>query len=111
MEITREPRGGVVVLRLSGRLDASTAQAASEAFDAELDAGRGVLVSLSALEYVSSAGLRVLLKAAKRARGEGIGFCLSGVSGSVGEVFDASGFSALFDIAVDEDEGIGMLTD
>ena len=111
MDISRELRGGVIVLGFSGRLDATTASAASDALDVELDAGKSILVSLEALEYVSSAGLRVFLKAAKRAKANGVGLCLVALSGSVLEVFDASGFSAFFDIAKDEEEGVRMLAD
>ncbi len=111
MNTTKESLGAAVVLRFSGRLDALAASAALDALDAELDAGVDILVSLESLEYVSSAGLRVFLKAAKRAKANGTGLCLVALSGPVLEVFDSSGFSAFFDIAENEEEGARMLMD
>ena len=78
---------------------------------AALDAGAGVVLSMGGLDYVSSSGLRVLLKAAKRAHSEGQGFCLASLNDSVKEVFDISGFTALFDIVGTEDEALKVVED
>ena len=64
----------------------------------QLDESRdgGVLVlDLAGLDYVSSAGLRVLLKAAKEARAAGSRFALAGLRPAVREVFEVSGFFAV----------------
>jgi len=111
MEINEEKRNGVSVLRLSGRLDAVSSAEAANALEAALDAGNGVVVSMEGLDYISSSGLRVLLKTAKRAHSEKKGFCLASLGESVREVFDVSGFSALLDIAETEDDALKIVED
>ena len=58
----------------------------------------GVVLDMQRVDYVSSAGLRVLLKAAKIARQEGHRLALAGLTPQVQEVFDISGFTAIFTI-------------
>jgi len=111
MEICEDKISGVSVVRFSGRLDAASSSEGAEALAAALDAGAGVVLSMGGLDYVSSSGLRVLLKAAKRAHSEGQGFCLASLNDSVKEVFDISGFTALFDIVGTEDEALKVVED
>jgi anti-anti-sigma factor len=62
--------GGVTVVRFEGNLDTNTAPDAQERLDALLDQGSTmVLIDFEALDYISSAGLRVLLATAKKLRG------------------------------------------
>lgn len=102
--------GDVAVLSPSGRLDSNT----SKSFESELipvvESGPGaVVVDLSNLQYVSSAGLRVLLVAAKRSKAGGGRLALSGMSDQIREVFDISGFSAIFTIFATRDEAVAAL--
>ena len=86
------PTGAVVV---SGRLDAAQA-AAAQAF---LDKVEGtVTVDCSGLEYISSAGLGVLLKTQKRLLASGGKLRLSGVNRHLQDIFGYSGFDQLFEI-------------
>ncbi len=97
MEFTSTKNGDNLVVVVTGRLDAITA---SE-FDAECktwlnNGDTKIIADLTALEYISSAGLRSILSAAKQLKnvqGE-LSFC--GLSGMVEEVFSVSGFSAMF---------------
>jgi anti-anti-sigma factor len=82
-------------VRMSGRLDASQAPAA-QAFMDKL-AGE-VVLDCSALDYLSSAGLGVLLKTQKRLMGAGGRMRLVGVSPHVRDIFAYSGFDQIFDI-------------
>lgn len=94
MEITETTEGGQKIAVLDGRLDTATA-AATEAKLTEMLASGGVIADLSAVRYVSSAGLRVLLKAAKQAKSGGHGFSVVGLQPAVREVFEISGFDKI----------------
>ena len=84
---------GTVIV--SGRLDAAQA-AAAQAF---LDKVEGtVTLDCSALEYISSAGLGVLLKTQKRLLASGGKLRLSGVNRHLQDIFGYSGFDQLFEI-------------
>jgi anti-anti-sigma factor len=84
---------------LAGRLDGFT----SAAHEAELKAllagdASSVTIDLSQLEYVSSAGLRVLLMTAKLAKAKGGGVVLASPTSVVLDVLKISGFDKIFDI-------------
>lgn len=102
MDVREEMLDGVTVLSLAGRLDSSTAPAAEQAV-VRLTDGKvpGLVIDCGGLDYVSSAGLRILLIAAKRMRAAGCKLSLAGLSAPVTEVFRVSGFLALFTIKPD----------
>jgi anti-sigma B factor antagonist len=92
LSIDHGPDGQVVI---AGRLDAAQAPAA-QAF---LDRVQGVVtLECSRLEYLSSAGLGVLLKTQKRLLPTGGKLRLVGVSRHVNDIFVYSGFDQLFEI-------------
>jgi anti-sigma B factor antagonist len=92
LAIEHAPSGAVVV---SGRLDAAQAPAA-QAF---LDRTAGVVtLDCRGLEYISSAGLGVLLKTHKRLLGAGGKLRLTGVGPHLKDIFAYSGFDQLFEI-------------
>ena len=92
--LTIEPGGEGIVL-MKGRLDA--AQAANA--QAYLDKVTGtVTLEVSGLEYISSAGLGVLLKTQKRLLGSAGKLRLSGVGPHLRDIFVYSGFDQLFEI-------------
>jgi anti-sigma B factor antagonist len=92
--LTLDARGPDRVV-VTGRLDASQA-AAAQTF---LDGVNGtVTLDCSALEYISSAGLGVLLKTQKRLQPAGGGLVLSGLNRHVRDVFAYSGFDQIFRI-------------
>lgn len=97
MNFTKTKNGDKLVVQVAGRLDAITA---SE-FDTEcatwIAAGDiNVIADLSGLEYISSAGLRSILTAAKQLKGAQGSLVFCGLSGMVEEVFTVSGFAAMF---------------
>ncbi len=85
--------GGTIVL--SGRFDASEADKA-ETFLSAVSESR--TVDLGDLQYISSAGLGVLLATQKRLMAKGLGLKLVNVRGHVREVFHYSGFERVFEI-------------
>ncbi len=91
-EIELTDDGSVCV---EGRLDAAQAVKAQSFLD-QVD-GQCVL-DLAKLEYISSAGLGVLLKTHKRLMGEGSGIKLINVSHHIHDIFQYSGFDKLFEI-------------
>jgi anti-anti-sigma factor len=102
MEIAREQDGGVAVVRLTGRFDSSAAAAAQEGFDAALGGEAPHLaVDMSSLDYISSAGLRVLLVLAKKVQQAKGKVALYGLNPNVREVFSVSGFDTIFSIQPD----------
>jgi anti-sigma B factor antagonist len=82
-------------LQLSGRLDASQAATAQAALDRTAGA---VTLDCTALDYLSSAGLGVLLKTHKRLMGTGGGLHLVGVNRALKDIFSYSGFDRIFRI-------------
>ena len=92
LSIDQRPDGAVAV---AGRLDAAQAPAA-QAF---LDRTSGVVtLDCRSLEYISSAGLGVLLKTHKRLLGTGGKLRLTGVGPHLRDIFTYSGFDQLFEI-------------
>lgn len=107
MEVKEEQVSGVTVLQVKGRLDSATSPMLGERLTAVLEAAKvRVLVDFSQLEYISSAGFRILLQAAKRADQNTSKFVLCGVSGKVRQLFDLGGFLDLFSITHTREEGI-----
>ena len=107
MKIHRDKQGAVLVVRPEGRLDATSADEMTQALLAAFDGGdERIVVDLSGLEYISSAGLRSLLVGAKRASTEGGKIVLSRPEDYIKEVFDAAGFSAIFSIYPTTEEAV-----
>jgi serine/threonine-protein kinase RsbW len=96
MDITTRTRNDVTLVAVAGNLDSNTSPRAQQALDAVLATGaRKVVLDCTALDYISSAGLRVLLGTAKRLSGPGGALRLFGLNETVREVFDISGFSTI----------------
>ena len=91
MTIEKKINGEEVTLIIAGRLDTQTATELEEEIDAVLPGVRELTFDMTNLEYVSSAGLRVILKAQKAMNAQG-SMKLTGVNDSIMEVFDITGF-------------------
>lgn len=91
--------GAAVILAARGRVDSSNAALFEEQLAAvQARAPAVLIVDFSGLDYMSSAGLRVLLMTAKRTKAAGSRLILCGLSDHIREVFDVSGFSVIFTI-------------
>lgn len=95
MEIVKELEGTTLTVKLEGRLDTLTAPELEEDMQGALEGVTDLVVDLEALEYVSSAGLRVLLRLMKQMKQQMV---IRNVSELVGEVFEVTGFSDIFTI-------------
>lgn len=110
MKMSVTDSGAFSKISLNGKLDAgSSAEAETSLFDAIAKGNGKLALDLTGLEYVSSAGLRVMLVAAKRIQQRGGKLALYGLNGNVREVFDISGFTAVFKIFQDEAAASGFL--
>ena|SRR5262252_800114 len=99
MEITQRTEQDVTIVALAGHLDSNTSPEAQAALDAILAGGsRKVVIDFSALDYISSAGLRVLLGTAKRLKQERGTLVLFGLNETVQEVFQISGFATILSV-------------
>jgi anti-sigma B factor antagonist len=99
MEITTSHQSGVTVLSLNGRLDGLTSPVLEKAVDERLAANEAKIVfDCASLSYASSAGLRVLLSAGKKASAAGGRIAFTALQAPVVEVFQLSGFDKLFPI-------------
>ncbi len=91
-KISQEEAGRVLV---EGRLDAANAPRAQEFLD---QIAGPCAIDMGQLEYISSAGLGVLLRTHKRLSGAGQGLRLINVSSHINDIFAYSGFDRLFEI-------------
>ena len=98
MEIQEQRQGNIIVLSPVGRLDSISCRDFEGRLLGALNDSGAVLVDCAAMEYISSAGLRVLLVAAKQARAANGQLVLAALRENPREVFDISGFSAIFTI-------------
>lgn len=98
MQIEQDRQEEKLALKLSGRLDTSTAPMLQETVEKELDDVTELGVDMEKLEYVSSAGLRVLLAATKKMKAKGGTMTVHHVNEEIMEVFEITGFNEILDI-------------
>ena len=110
MQITVTKLDEVLVAALVGRMDAMTTVEFDRWFSEQLSSGEIRLVlDLQGLEYISSAGLRSLLAAAKQVKSKNGSLLLCQLGGTVEEVFRISGFLAIFKTFGSVDEALKSL--
>ena len=98
LNITWEFEDGIRTSTLIGRIDSRNALFFKEAVTGELvETDRALILDFSRLEYISSAGLRVVLELAKLFR-QSRRFSICGLSNAVKEVFEISGFGQIIQI-------------
>ena len=97
MEILKKQDNQIITLSLIGRLDTNTAGSLETAIN-ELETNVELILECEKLEYVSSAGLRVLLLIQKRVNNGIAKFTLINVIEEVKEVLDMTGFSTILNI-------------
>ena len=110
MNITETREGEVLVIAVDGRIDSTTSKQLEDMLPERVQATPRVLLDMGAVQYVSSAGLRVLLKGAKSARSTGHDLVLTGLLPQVHEVFQVIGFDSLFRILPDRAAAMAALS-
>jgi anti-anti-sigma factor len=105
MDITNRLDGDVAIFQLNGRIDAATAPGVEHAVNTAVDGGaKRVILDMSGVAYVSSAGLRAILLAARKASSAKGGMAVFGLQAPVAQVFNVSGFGKIVPIAASEAE-------
>ena len=97
MTITRKQNGETLEIALEGRLDTMTAPELEAELNKSLAGAETLIIDFSKLDYISSAGLRVLLSAHKAMTSKG-GMKVTNVNEIVCEVFEVTGFADILDI-------------
>ena len=97
MEIIKERNGAAMTVKLVGRLDAVTAMQLDKDFATSLKGVDALTIDLAQLDYVASAGLRILLKTQKKMDRQG-SMVIKNVQDAVREVLDMTGFSKFLTI-------------
>ena len=97
MTIEKKTNGTALTIALEGRLDTMTAPELEAELNQSLGNAESLELDFGKLEYISSAGLRVLLSAHKAMSAKG-GMKITNVNEIVQEVFEVTGFSDILDI-------------
>lgn len=97
MTIEKLVNGNAAVLKIIGMLDTETAPELEAVIDSELVGVHDLTLDFEALEYVSSAGLRVILKAQKMMNAAGK-MKVVHVNESIMEIFEITGFTSILTI-------------
>ena len=97
MIIEKKLSGRELTIVLSGRLDTTTAPQLEAELKADLPGVEHLALDFAALNYLSSAGLRVLLAAQKQMNKQG-GMVVRNVNETIAEIFEVTGFSDILTI-------------
>ena len=97
MEIKKTLEGEKLTVAISGRLDTTTAPELEEALKESMDGISELVIEFTETEYISSAGLRVLLSAQKTMNKQG-NMVVTGVNDVIMEIFEVTGFVDILDI-------------
>jgi len=107
LHCTTTKQNDATVLRLNGRLDATTAPAFEQECQKRIVGGEiRLIVDFADVSYISSAGLRSILSTAKRLKQNQGTIAVCGLQGMVEEVFTVSGFSAYLPVFTSVDEAL-----
>ena len=98
MTINKNADASKLTVAIEGRLDTSTAPQLEEELKTSLDGVTDLILDFTKLEYISSAGLRVLLSAQKQMNKVGK-MTLTNVSSEIMEIFEVTGFSDILTFA------------
>ena len=98
MLINKDAKGDELTISIDGRLDTTTAPQLEAEINSCLDGVKSLIIDMSKLVYISSAGLRVLLKAQKVMNKQGK-MTVTNVNQEIKEIFEVTGFDELLNIA------------
>jgi anti-anti-sigma factor len=111
MEIFEAAVEGTSVLYVSGRVNSATSAELARRLLAAVDSGAAsVVVDLSRLVHITSAGFRALLQGDRHADQTGTRIVLCGLDGLVHELFEIGGFLEMFTIARSREEALHLVT-
>ncbi|HCK87463.1 MAG TPA: anti-sigma factor antagonist [Erysipelotrichaceae bacterium] len=97
MEIVKNRSGNALTVKVSGRIDSVTSAELEDSLQGELDDVTDLTFDFSELEYISSAGLRILLFSQRRMNKQGK-MKVTGINDTVREIFEVTGFLGILTI-------------
>ena len=97
LNVIKNAQNNILTIALEGRLDTITAPQLEADLSDALNGVATLIFDIEKLEYISSAGLRVLLAAQKKMKGQG-DMIVKNVCETVMEIFDVTGFSEILTI-------------
>ena len=97
MIINKEKQKNTMLISISGRIDSSTAPILEQELKLSYHKCKNLILDFEEVDYISSAGLRVLLSAQKRMNKQGRMY-LTGVNDAIMEVFEVTGFADILTI-------------
>ena len=98
MDITKNFNEKELTLSVKGRIDTITSKDLDKEINGEIGNFESLILDFTDLEYISSAGLRVLIANQKKLKHENIPFVIKNVDDSVNEIFRMSGFDKILKI-------------
>ncbi len=98
MKIIKTTEGGTVTVKVTERLDTTTAPELEEALKSCIDDADSLMIDFSELEYLSSAGLRILLSSQKAMNRKNGKMTLKNPNEIVSEILEVTGFSEFLNI-------------
>lgn len=110
MEIHEERNDGVLVVAPTGRVDTTTSDDLERRLLRHVEAGeRRLVIDMVGIEYISSAGLRVLLLLAKKLRAAEGELVLCALGPAVRQVFELAGFLPIFRLEASREQALRRL--
>lgn len=110
MEAQVEEKGDVIVVRVEGRLDAASAPQLEKQINSIIDSGHfKLLLNFSALDYLSSAGMRLMLSVSKKLKNLEGKLVACSLNDDVMEVIKMAGFNQVIEIYPTEEESFSHL--
>ena len=107
MKIETRESQGIQIVAFEGNLDTNTSPEAESKINELIDAGKQkLLVNFEQLNFISSAGLRVLLATVKKLNASGGDLRICSLNATVQEVFDISGFVTILNVKRTEEEAL-----
>jgi anti-sigma B factor antagonist len=110
MDIRVHERTGMIIAELTGEIDGKTASAVLEALAPIVSVGKAMIVDMSGVEYMSSAGLRMLLTLYRQAEAKKCKLVLAGLSEEIEETMDTTGFLPHFTLVEDVQTGLQTIS-
>lgn len=107
VDVKEEKQGDVLIIGVTGRVDANTAPGLEEKVLGLIDDGNHkVALDFSGVDYLSSAGMRFLLSATKKVKSKSGKLVTASLQDGVMEVIKMAGFNNILDIASSKDEAL-----
>jgi len=107
MNISESKQGNVTILKIEGKLNAMSSPELDKRLASMVESGtRQIVLDLAGLEYVSSAGLRVFLSAAKRLKQAQGKLALANLCAQVQQIFDIAGFESILPVLKTTNEAV-----